>query len=392
MSQGDKQGIAPPGGRPPAGPQAAAYGAGAAARTAGPAKYGTPRAGGPPPPIPPLDGPPGEGMTMAAMAMAQRQPPRPPGSILTTKEQMQGPDIRPTDLLPAEAQSDAGFIQGSGSMYAAAQPALAMKYGVVREGRRIPPQQLMARQQGPGGQPRAPLRTETIEGLKKLGELASNEIGSERAANAAAEKESEQGPAGRAAAIGLPPGSGGEGGERLSDEEIKKRLAGMDEFDLNNVHEMMVKDIINNEEQRKIVEARLEPLNLADLVVNFTVTQRVPIIPGVFEVEYESTSGEDDLCIKKMLVEEAKSLKVDDRYLLDKYSLMGLACAVKSINGKPLGSHRDNEGNFNEEALDKKFKRLLKMPLPMLAAIGPHYFWFDMRVRKLFVAETIKNG
>ena len=113
---------------------------------------------------------------------------------------------------------------------------------------------------------------------------------------------------------------------------------------------------------------------------------------GVFEVEYESVTGEDDLNLKRMLVEEAKTLNVADRYLLDKYALYGLACAVKSINKKPLSKHRDNEGNFDEKLLEAKFKQILRMPLPMLAALGPHYFWFDQRVRKLFVATNIKNG
>jgi hypothetical protein len=391
MSEGSKQGNPiPQPQRAPTGPQAAAYARGAQARGVGPQKYVGARAGGPTPPIPPLDGPaPEHGKTMAQIAMEQRQQAAmPPGSILQGNQSIQqGPDIRPTDLLPAEAQSDPAFMHGSGSMYAISQPNLALKYGVMRGDKRLSPQVLMARPVVPGGPAKTQLRPETLEDLKKLSDLSHKGESGELAA----ERASEQGPAGQAANIGTPPGAGG-GGKTLSDEEVKKKIAGMDEFDLSTLHEMMVRDIINNEDQRKIVEERCDPLNLADLVVNYTVTQRVPIIPGVFEPEYESLTGEDDLNLKRMLVEEAKTLKVDDRYLLDKYALLGLACAVKAINGKPLGSHRDTDGNFSEKALELKFKKILRMPLPMLAALGPHYFWFDQRVRKLFVAQSIKNG
>lgn len=324
------------------------------------------------------------------MAMDQRRPAVPQGSILqgSPPQQLQtGPDLRPTDLLPPEAQSDPAFQQGSGSMYAVAQPHLAMKYGVLRDNRRIPAQQLMARPTVPGGPKSTQLRPETLEDLKKIEELRTKSLQGE-SGELAAEQAAAQGPAGQAANIGAPPAKD----KPLTDEEVRKRVSGMDEFDLSTLHEMMVRDIINNEEQKKIVEARLEPLNLADLVVNYTVTQRVPIIPGTFEPEFESLTGEDDINLKRMLVEEAKTLKVDDRYLLDKYALFGLACAVKAINGKPLGTHRDANGNFDEKMLEEKFRRILRMPLPMLAALGPHYFWFDQRVRKLFVAQTIKNS
>jgi hypothetical protein len=387
----------PPPKRAPANPAAAAYARGAAARAAAgspgaPSKYAVPRAGGPTPPIPPLDGPPGDGsQTMAQIAQGQRRGPLQQGSIFGPPQSQRppGPDLRPTDLLPAEAQQDPEFRHGAGSMYATSQPELAMKYGVMRSGQRVPPQQLTART-GPGGTSGPPrqLRPETIGDLKKLEELRKTSLDGE-SGELAATQAAQEGPAGHASSIGSPPTGPG---PSLTEEEIKKKVANLDDFDLSTLHEAMIRDIINNEEQRKIVEARLPPLSLADLVVNYTTTQIVPIVPGVFEVEFESLNGEDDLNLKRMLVEEAKSLRVDDTYLLNKYSYYGLTCAVRAVNKKPLGTHRDEQGNFDEKKLEEKFKRILKMPLPMLAALGPHYFWFDQRVRRLFVAQNIKNG
>ena len=40
----------------------------------------------------------------------------------------------------------------------------------------------------------------------------------------------------------------------------------------------------------------------------------------------------------------------------------------------------------------KKFNMVLRLPLHMLASIGVNTLWFDVRVRKLFVAEKLGNG
>ena len=65
---------------------------------------------------------------------------------------------------------------------------------------------------------------------------------------------------------------------------------------------------------------------------------------------------------------------------------------ITRINTTTLPTHLDQGGNFNDELFWKKFNRVLKFPFHMLASIGVHYYWFDVRVRKLFVAERLKNG
>ena len=70
---------------------------------------------------------------------------------------------------------------------------------------------------------------------------------------------------------------------------------------------------------------------------------------------------------------------------------MGITCALRAVNRLPLPDHRDEKG-FNDEKFWKKFAKILRFPLPMIASLGANYFWFDVRVRKLFVAERVKNG
>ena len=83
-----------------------------------------------------------------------------------------------------------------------------------------------------------------------------------------------------------------------------------------------------------------------------------------------------------------------DRYLLDKYALMGMTCALVKVhkNQPPLPDHRNERGDFDDNRFWEKFNKVIKLPLPMIASLGVHYFWFDVRVRKLFRVEKLKNG
>jgi len=72
--------------------------------------------------------------------------------------------------------------------------------------------------------------------------------------------------------------------------------------------------------------------------------------------------------------------------------MMALAAGIHSIHNNPLPNMFNADGDFDREAFLKKFKKVLKFPLPMLASLGVHYFWFDVRCRKCFVMENLKNG
>ena len=378
---------------------AAEYARGAQARRSAAAaaalpKYDTPVAGGPTPPVPLLNQPHVDGRTMAQAAMMQRGP-APGASIIegAPTAAAAAPFLLPQDVLPDEAAQDPEFMQGMGSRYATAQPHLAMKYGVIRNGQRVAPQQLTSAPGSPPQQGR--LRPETVEGLKKLQTLGdAPPPGPEppEPDREVAEAHSQDSPAGAATRIG-----GGASPNRKLDEEARKTLENLDDFDLDSLHSMMVRDLFNNEEQRKIIESRCDPMDLADLIMTGIVKQKVPIVLPTetskgFVPTFQSLGGDDDLACKRLIVAEATALKVDDRYLLDKYAFMGLTCALESINGTPLPTHRDQNGTFNDELFWAKFNKVIRFPLPMLASLGVNYFWFDVRVRRLFGAEKVKNG
>lgn len=346
-------------------------------------KYNVPVAEGPTPPIPPLDRPFQKDMTMADQGRAyQRMAQAEQGGGIIAP-QPSGPPLLPGDVLPEEAKSDPAFQQGTGSMLAVNQPAMAVKYGVIRNGHRLAAQQLST---GRGG-----LSEATIKGLQALTSAQSApKVDQEALDRKDADREAAKTSAGEAARLANESRS--DNIDPISDEERKKFYGRMDEFDWKQIREALMKDILNNEDQRKIIEERCEPMDVMDLVNYERVCQIVPVVPNRFEPEFQSTTGTEELAIKRLIMQEAKSLSVGDEYLLDKYSMMGIALGVKAINKKPLPTHLNAKGEFDEDLFLAKFNRVLDLPFQMLASLGVNYFWFVSRVRLLFRAEKLKNG
>lgn len=353
--------------------------------------YRTAVAGGPTPPIPRLDMAAAEGLSMADQANVQRMPP--PGSAVNFAQQDSKPPFKPAasappqqqllpaDLLPEEATKDPDFMEGHGSRYATSQPRLALKYGVIRNNKRIAPQELLSR---PGG-----LRQETVDGLRAAAEFQNTRKEAEspdRAVEAAAAAS----PAGAGARLGQSSN------EKPMTEDDRRRMRdaqlAVDDFDFHTYREMLMKDLINNDDQRKTIEGRLAPMDVTDYIMNGYVEQTVPINSKLTYV-FRSTDGQVDLALKRLIVKELKDgFTHDDRYILDKYAMMSVACFIHKINNITLPSYQDAEGNFDDKSFWEKFNRVVKLGLHVLASLGVNGFWFDIRVRKLMVADSLGNG
>lgn len=383
-------------------------------------------AGGPDVAIPRLDSDAVGGMPMAAQAErarlpqpsfvgaapggepALRRPGMPtPAGIVTGAEHLAAPTqgrqgglvmpggLSPSDLLPPPAQQDPSYRHGHGADVAMNQPELAYKYGVLRNGQFIAPQQLQkptmaptARQVG-GAKPQpqqAQLRPETVEALNALGKFNSGEKDAEAVDRAIDTEALQRGPA-RAAGATRP---------EMSDAEKKNLLDDMDEFDITRLRNALYKDLLNNDEQKKLIESRLSPLNLGDLIMTGRVSQIVPIKPGVFEPEFQSYGGDEDLAIKRLLAVELENLKPlnagFERYVTDKYTVMGLTVALKGMNKHQFPDVYNAEGVWDEALFWKKYALVSKFNYHMISSLVVHWFWFDLRVRHLFKAEALGNG
>jgi len=335
-----------------------------------------------------------EGMTMAQNAAQQALAeageltmgaPPPPMAPPMGKER-----ILPMDMLPNTAMADPQFQQGMGSMQALSQPHLAKKYGVVRNGQFIPPTALADNDN------KARFKPETIEAVKALAEFNQQQAQhTEHASDKQVEEDATKSASGAAARLGNAPGDTRTSPATAEDVEAlaKKNL---DDFDFDVFRQMMQRDLINNEEQRQIIESRCEKLNIEDAIINDYLEQRVPIIPGKFEPTFRTISAEEELALKRLLMLEAQKLKIQEHYLLDKYAVMTVVAGTVAINNMRLPEHTIVGANgipvFDDDRFWQKFNALARKPIFMMASLGVHFFWFDIRCRKLVVTEKVGNG
>lgn len=371
----------------------------------GPPKFRPPVAGGPTTGIPRLDAQAESGMTMADQGQQQRAAADPPRANMPQGGMFQGgfdiprpvpqqaptqpgqsAGILPTDILPPEAEQDPAFRQGQGSRYASAQPELAHKYGVIRGNQRVAPQALM-QQRGSG------LSEKSIADLKRIQELQQSQVpGAPHPLMDSQEqqvmRDSAASPAGAAARLA----GGTDTAPKMTEEEAREVAKKLDDFDFNALRERMMKDMLNNEDQKRLIEERLQPLAIDDLIVKGHVLQRVPIIPGKFEPTFRSMGANDDLAIKRLIMVESKALEVSERYLLDKFALMSVVLGVYAINSNVLPSYQNEQGQFDDTRFWQKFNLLANNSFHLLASLGVNYYWFDIRVRSLFVAKNLGNG
>jgi hypothetical protein len=167
--------------------------------------------------------------------------------------------------------------------------------------------------------------------------------------------------------------------------EEEKSFFEDDVFDYNEFGEK-VKNLLANKERREAIEARCEPLDLMDLLVNREVRQVVPIIPGKYFPTFRTMRGDEDLEVKRLISRETSSTT----FVLSKMTLMNLTCGLYAVNGKVLPSHM-KEDEFNIDAFMEKYKSMAKYPMQVLSDLAVNYTWFDNRVRKLISVDAIKD-
>jgi len=59
--------------------------------------------------------------------------------------------------------------------------------------------------------------------------------------------------------------------------------------------------VLNNPARRKAIEARLQPLDIADILIHGEIRQEIPIVPGKLAIVVRSVNGEEDLAVKQLM-------------------------------------------------------------------------------------------
>lgn len=174
------------------------------------------------------------------------------------------------------------------------------------------------------------------------------------------------------------------------DEDLKRAQEEIDEIDESYETDELgnkVRNLLANRARRESIEKRCDTMSIEDLILQGEVRQKVPIVPGKLEPVYRSVGGNEDLFVKRRM----SSIRGSDQFVMDQFSIFNLTSGLYSLNGRPLLSHLDKDGEVDDKAFDAKCKVVSRMPLALLADLSVNYVWFGRRLQKLFVVDQIKG-
>jgi hypothetical protein len=142
-------------------------------------------------------------------------------------------------------------------------------------------------------------------------------------------------------------------------------------------------------DRKKAIEDRLEPLDLADLIVKREITQDVPVIPGKLHYTLRTFAQTENLFCLSYVYEHPGSVTYAEEFL----NTLKLVCSLVAINGAVLPDHRSSDGKtVDKDAFDRKMGHVAGFPTQLIADLSVQTIWFNQRVNKLFDVDTLKNG
>lgn len=301
--------------------------------------------------------------------MTQKTPPQynPPPRAAQPAPEAPGPRVMalpnalPTDVLHHTAFADALYAQSKDKEpLAIKHPLLARKYGIMRDGKH-----LQLRASDNSWQAETPVIPEGAPWV---------------APPPAAEAPAQEPPSASAA-----------------EEEAPGGLGEANDLDLARIRELMWADMLNNPEQRQLVEKRLAPLDkgaaIRDMLTGKMVQQRVPIVPDIFEPVFSQLPFWVEQKLQERMVRTLGNLDTNKPHIGDRYGFWGLVCSVVELGGKPLGSvYSADSKDIDDAKFLAKERVLLNLPSELIASLGVHYMYFSLRMRSLFQLQDIKNG
>lgn len=144
---------------------------------------------------------------------------------------------------------------------------------------------------------------------------------------------------------------------------------------------------LDTEDRIKQIESRCEELDISAFFSTGEIRQKVPVVPGQFEPIFRTVSVEEDMGIKKLILEDDGPAA----YLEDKLSLYATVLSVVSIGDKKFTSHL-NKRKFDEKLFLKKANEIWQLPLQIFADIQIQRNYFNRRVFKLIVDGSLKKS
>lgn len=145
-------------------------------------------------------------------------------------------------------------------------------------------------------------------------------------------------------------------------------------------------------DRRKLIESRLEPLKVEDLIVNREIIQTIPVIQNKVSYTLRTFSEREHIwCLKHVY-----NYPGSPKYSEELFNMFKITCSLMGMNSSLLPDHRKSPGKRDEEVdedlFNKKYGIIIGYPVQLIADISVQTWWFNERITKLFSIDSLKNG
>jgi hypothetical protein len=178
--------------------------------------------------------------------------------------------------------------------------------------------------------------------------------------------------------------------KEVSDKEEKKE----EEFDDTYYYDEQTNTKRPNpfsQKRRKEIETRCSKIDLSDMLLRQRVEQKIPIIPGKFEITVRDTTGIEDTFIKQQLAKEYYDrTEISASYAASKLARFRLAFCLLAINNKQLTDICvENEPATEQEikAFKEKVQFVSKYPDDLIQDLDIQIVWFKDRIRLISMSD-----
>lgn len=165
-----------------------------------------------------------------------------------------------------------------------------------------------------------------------------------------------------------------------ADKELQRSAVDLDGI----VH---ARNSLLREERRKVIENRLEPLDLADMITKREIQQNVPVVPGRMEFLFRTLSHEENIFCLRYVYEFPGS----EAYVNELLNTAKLVCSIVAINEAMLHNHMKGK-EVDRDEFQAKWDQVVSFPVQLVGDMSVQLIWFNNRVNKLFDIDNLKNG
>ena len=149
-------------------------------------------------------------------------------------------------------------------------------------------------------------------------------------------------------------------------------------------------ELTQEEKLRKVIEERLEDIDIGEYLMSGEIRQEIPIIPEKLVVTFKTVSDLEESYVDNTISAEPST--ISNRQFLRKMNELALVIHIYSVNGNKWPTLVNGDGTINEESVHSRLRHIKKLSSPIFNLMTQNLAWFTDRVNSALTSSALGNG